>query len=521
MTYQGSTDTLTRRGLLKGATALGAAALILPATFRQARAEPKRGGTIRLGIASGSTTQTLDPGIGDTWYTVLVNSARSGYLTEVAADGSLIGEVAESWESSPDAKNWTFKLRKGITFHSGGAVKAADVIASINYHRGKDSKSAAKPIVDPIADIKEDGDTIVFTLQTGNADFPFLMSDYHLAILPAADGKIDPLSHDGCGGYILDVWDPGVTAKLKRYPDYWKSDRAWFDAVEINSILDPAARLNALMTGEVDLIDQVDRNTINLLKQAPGVKVLSTTGTQHYCFPMDTRVAPFSDNNVRMALKFGIDRQEMVDKVLGGYGIVGNDHPIGPSNRYFFKELEQRAYDADKAKFYLKQAGLDTLSVKLSAADAAFTGAVDAATLYAEKAAAAGITIDIVREPNDGYWENIWLKAPWCAASWGGRPTEDWMFTTAYSSGAPWNETHWEHARFNELLLAARSELDEGKRREMYHDMQKICADEGGVVIPMFASYVLGVSDKLGHPETIAANWMFDGFRALERWWFV
>lgn len=521
MTIQGSIDSMTRRGLLKGASALGAAALILPGTFRQARAEPKRGGLLRLGIASGSSTQTLDPGIADTWYTSLLNATRSGYLTEVAADGSLVGEVAESWEGSADAKTWTFKLRDGITFHSGGTVKADDVIASINYHRGKDSKSAAKPIVDPIQDIKADGNVIVFTLNAGNADFPFLMSDYHLAILPSSDGKIDPLNQDGCGGYILETWDPGVVAKLKRNPNYWKTDRAWFEGVEITAILDPAARLNALMTGEVDVIDQVDRNTIGLLKQAPGVKILATNGTQHFCFPMDTRATPFSDNNVRMALKYGVDRQEMVDKILGGYGIVGNDHPIGPSNRFYNKELEQHIYDPDKAKFYLKQAGLESLSVKLSAADAAFTGAVDAATLYSEKAAAAGISIDIVREPNDGYWENIWLKAPWCAASWGGRPTEDWMFTTAYSSGAPWNETHWEHPRFNELLVAARSELDESKRRQMYYEMQDICANQGGVVVPMFASYVMGLSDKVGHPETVAANWMFDGFRAIERWWFV
>ncbi|MCB2127116.1 MAG: peptide ABC transporter substrate-binding protein, partial [Rhodobacteraceae bacterium] len=175
----------------------------------------------------------------------------------------------------------------------------------------------------------------------------------------------------------------------------------------------------------------------------------------------------------------------------------------------------------DKAKFYLKEAGLDSLSIQLSAADAAFTGAVDAAVLFSEKAAAAGITLEVVREPNDGYWDNVWLKKPFCAVYWGGRPTEDWMFSMTYATGVPWNDTFWSNARFDELLLAARSELDEDKRREMYHEMQSICANDGGTIIPMFASYVMGMSDKIGHEDRVAGNWTLDGFRALERWWFV
>ncbi|MFZ1725576.1 MAG: ABC transporter substrate-binding protein [Albidovulum sp.] len=512
---------LSRRSLLKGATALGTAALILPSTVRRASAEPKKGGILRIAQASGSTTDSNDPATWDSQFVQVLHTARCGYLTEIASDGSLVGEVAESWEASADAATWTFKIRDGITYHSGGNVTADDVVASINYHRGEDSKSAAKPIVDPIADIKADGSNVVFTLNAGNADFPFIMSDYHLPILPSKDGKIDPTTTDGCGGYMIDSWEPGVSAKLTRNPNYWKADRAWFDGVEMNAIHDSAARQNALITGEVDVIDPVDRNTIHLLKRAPGIEILATTGTQHYVFPMDTRAAPFTDNNVRQALKFALDRQEMVDKILGGYGSIGNDHPIGPSQRYYNKDLEQHTYDPDKAKFYLKEAGMDTLNVQLSAADAAFTGAVDAATLYSEKAAAAGINIEIVREPNDGYWDNVWLKKPWCASYWGGRPTEDWMFSTAYAAGAPWNESYWDNARFNELLLAARSELDEDKRRAMYYEMQDICSNQGGTVTPMFASYVMGLSDKVAHPEQVAANWTLDGFRAVERWWFA
>lgn len=513
---------LSRRTILQGATALGGAAALSAMGAGRASAEPKKGGNMRLAMGHGNTSDSYDPATWDNAYVQVFATARHGYLTEIAADGSLVGEVAESWEASPDAKVWTLKLRDGVTFHSGKTVTSDDVIASLNHHRGEDSKSAAKPIVAPITDIKSDGPSaVVVSLENGNSDFPFILSDYHLPIMPAANGSIDPASSDGCGGYVVESYEPGVQATLKRNPNYWKSDRAHFDSVEILAILDSAARLNALVTGEADVIDRVDVNTAHMLSRSPNLKLLTTTGTQHYTFAMDTRVAPFNDNNVRQALKYAIDRQEMVNKVLNGFGEVGNDHPIGRSNRFHAAELEQHTYDPDKAKHYLKQAGLDSLNVSLSAADAAFTGAVDAGVLYSESAKAAGINIEIVREPNDGYWSNVWMKKPWCAVYWGGRPTEDWMFATAYASGVPWNDTFWEHERFNKLLAEARSELDEEKRREMYAEMQGIVSNEGGTVIPMFASYVMAHSTAIATPEKVGANWTLDGFRAVERWWFA
>jgi peptide/nickel transport system substrate-binding protein len=210
----------------------------------------------------------------------------------------------------------------------------------------------------------------------------------------------------------------------------------------------------------------------------------------------------------------------MVDKILNGYGTVGNDHPIGASNRYHAAGLEQHAYDPDKAKFHLREAGLESLEIDLSAAEAAFGGAVDASVLYAASAAGAGITINVVREPNDGYFSNVWMQKPFVASYWGGRPTEDWMFSTGYAAGAPWNESYWEDERFNELLSQARSELDEERRREMYVEMQRLVSEEGGTVIPMFASYVMAHSDRVATPKIIGANWTMDGFKAPERWWF-
>lgn len=511
---------MTRRGLLQSGMAMTAAGLILPAGMARAQAEPKKGGVFRVGLGHGSTTDGYDPGLWDQLYVQTFAAARHNYLIEIAADGSLVPEIAESWDSA-DGMTWVFKIREGVSFHSGKAVTPDDVVASINHHRGEASTSAAKPFFDAVTDIKVDGANVVITLGAPNADFPFLMSDYHVPVMPGTDGKIDVTSTDGCGGYIVESYEPGVQATLNRNPNYWKSDRAHFDQIVLLTILDPAARLNALMTGEVDTIDQVDPASIGLLESSGVANILSISGNAHYVYPMDARAAPFSDNNVRLALKYAFDRQELVDKILAGHGSVSNDNPIGPANRFYNPDMEAKSYDPDKAKFYLKEAGLDKLEVTLSAANAAFSGAVDGAVLISEKAAAAGITITVDRVPDDGYWDNVWMKKPFCASYWGGRPTEDQAFTIAYASGAEWNESFWENARFNELLVAARSELDDAKRREMYHEMQHIVSFEGSTLIPMYNNYVMALAKTLATPEKVAGNWNLDGFRAVERWWFA
>ena len=514
---------ISRREFMGRAVALGATATLATSLAGRAAlaAAPKKGGTLRVGIGAGSTTDTVDPATFLQNFTQFLGFGLRNNLTEVSNTGELIPELAESWEATPDAVTWTFKLRSGVEFHNGKTMDADDVVASINHHRGEDSTSAAKAILDPIAEIRADGtDTVVFTMQEGNADFPFIVSDYHIGIMPSADGVPDADSGIGTGGYVLKSFEPGVRASLDRNPNYWKEGRAHVDAAELLAIVDVTARTNALTTGEIDAMDRADLKTVHLLARNKSIRIEETSGTQHYTFAMRTDTPPFDDNHVRLALKFGLDREALLKTILLGHGVLGNDHPIGRSNTYHASELEQRAYDPDKAKFHLKEAGLTSLSLDLSAADAAYAGAVDAAVLYKEHAAQAGIDINVVREPNDGYWSNVWMQKPWSAVYWGGRPTEDWMFSTAYSDGAPWNDSFWVHDQFNQLLVAARAELDHAKRREMYVEMQRIVSDEGGVIIPMFANYVIAMADGLKH-DGMAANLELDGNKGMERWWFA
>lgn len=510
---------------MTGAIALGVSMTAASALMSRAEAAtPKKGGRLRVGLTGGATSDILDPGqILDLYMINLQFGQLRNGLTEVAANGELIPELAESWDSSADAKNWTFMIRKGVEFSNGKSLTPQDVVDSLNHHLTEESTSAAKGILSGIESVKADGDTVVVSLSGGDADFPFLMSDYHLGICPSnGDGTMDWESGIGTGGYIMVEHEPGVRSLTKRNPNYWKEGMGHFDEVELLQIADSAARTNALRTDAVDCMNNVDVKTIDRLKKIPGINTRATTGNKQMTLPMRTDTAPYDDNNVRLAIKHIVDREQWLKKVAYGYGELGNDSPIGPANIYraTTEEIPQRAYDPDKAKFYLKQAGMDSLSIQFHAAETGFSGAVDAAQLMRESAKPAGIDIEVVREPDDGYWSNVWMQKPFVACYWSGRPTENWIFSQIYAEDASWNDTFWKHEKFNKLLLQGRAELDTTKRREIYVEMQRILNEEGGVCIPLFQSDVMAYRDSLAVPEVVGNNWELDGAKHAERWWF-
>src|SRR5262249_55736700 len=151
-------------------------------------------------------------------------------------------------------------------------------------------------------------------------------------------------------------FEPGVRAEGSRNANYHRE--TWFDEIVVLPIIDVTARTNALVTGEVDYIDRVDLKTMGLLQRNDKLAIAEVSGFAHYLAPMITNVAPFNDANVRLALKYAIDREQIVKKVLLGHGSVGNDNPIAPGVAFFADPTPKHTYDPDKAKSYLKKAGL-------------------------------------------------------------------------------------------------------------------------------------------------------------------
>jgi peptide/nickel transport system substrate-binding protein len=512
---------LDRRSFIKGAGALGLAAATAPLILPRGARAQVNGGHVKMGSSQGSTTDSTEPGTYENGFPIMLSYNIQGKLTVVGSDNKLHGDLAESWEASDGAKKWAFKLRDAI-FHNGQPVTSGDVIASLNHHRGDESKSAAKPVVANIKELRADGDKgFIVELSSGDADFPFILTDYQLAICKAGpDGKI-AWNDDGnrAGPYRLKEYNPGVRALLEKSDNYWNKDVGHFASVEAITIADVTARQNALITGEVDIIDRPDLRTVDLLKNDPNLIVEEASGFRWHGFTAFCDTPPFDNNDVRLALKYAIDRKALLAAALNGHGSIGNDQPITPSYRYYNADLPPFEYDLDKAKFHLKKAGLSKVDVDLSASPAAFAAAVDCALLYKSQAADAGININVVNEPADGYWSNVWLKKPFIATDWGGRPTEDLMFSVEFKAGAPWNDTHFNNERFEKLLVEARAELDEAKRSEMYGEMQKIVRDDGGAIIPIIPNMTWAYNKKIKHGPSISKTWELDGWMFVSRWW--
>ena len=503
MTREVAKGRMTRREFVGRAAALGVTAVAANAMLAghaQAAAHeaPKRGGTIKIGSSGGESTNTQDPAL--TASEVPLNNlyAWGETLLDVDPDGQIDFRMAESVEASADAKQWVFKIRKGIPFSNGKDMTPEDVLKTMQRHSNEESKSGALGIMKGIADMKVDGDNFIVDLESANADLPYLMADYHLIIQPNG-GMDDPTAAIGTGAYTLEIDEPGVRHAFKRRDDFWDAEnRGFADEVEILVLNDATARTAALQSGQVHAINRVDPKVASLLDRAPNLSVQSSSGRGHYVFIAHIDTAPFDNNELRLALKYAINREELVDKILRGYGSVGNDFPINASYPLFDASIPQREHSIEKAKEHYAASGHDGSPIILRVSDGAFPGAVDAASLFQQSAQAAGIPLEIKREPNDGYWSEVWNVQPFCASYWGGRPAQDQMYSTAYLSTADWNDTRWKRPEFDAMLNQAKAELDDAKRKEIYSQMGQMLRNEGGLILPMFNDFVNGVSNDLG-----------------------
>ncbi len=249
-----------------------------------------------------------------------------------------------------------------------------------------------------------------------------------------------------------------------------------------------SARTAALASGQVHFINALNPNTVQMLERMKKLNIINTAGRSHYTMPMLVDQAPFDNADLRLALKYAIDRQAILKQVLGGYGTLGNDFPVNAAYDYFPEGIPQRAFDPDKAAFHFKKSGYDGV-IPIFAADV-MQGGVDMAAIFQDGAKKAGIKVELNRMPTDGYWKNVWRNKPFCVSYFGTRPTQDLIYSIEFFSKAASNESKFNNPKFDSLLIAARAERDEAKRKEMYADMANIVRDESGSIIPVFNNYL-------------------------------
>jgi peptide/nickel transport system substrate-binding protein len=479
---------LSRRAFVSGAAAL-AAGLAAEAEAAPTAEAVKKGGFLRLGLAGGHAADSLDPMSYADSAMIVAGRGLFNSLVEWTPEGLAKPELAASWEAKDVSKTWIFNLRKGVKFSNGQDFTSEDAVYSLNRHRA--GKSLASRDLRPVQEIKKlDKYQIQISLEAPDADFPYVLTDCRLMMTP--DGFKDGSKPVGTGAYLLDKFEPGVRIALKKASDYWRTGegRGNFDGAEILVLDENSERVNALVAGQVDVINRVDPRTVALLQKTPKIETLSALSGWHPVIAMATDQPPFDNLDFRLALKYAVDREQVLRVLFAGYGAIGNDHPIPPNDPYFNKELAQRKHDPDRAAYHLKRSGLADSQILLETSEAAFPSAPEVAALLQASGKQAGVKIQIKADPTDGFWENVWLKAPFVESYWSGQPAATHALALAFGAGSPLNETRWRNDSFEKLLADARAETDDAKRKPYIWEMQALLQEEGGAIIPLFRNWI-------------------------------
>lgn len=473
------------------------AMLPMPKSWAQAK-------TLRIaaGEADGATG-TLDPAKS----TQDPDAARISLVFErlVVLDDtfSAAPQLATSWESNEKGDEWTFKLRDGVKFHDGEAFTARHVVYT--YKRLLDPKTASPgastlEAIDPGAITALDDLTVRFKLKSAVVEFPAQIANRFTYILREGQPESELRTAGiGTGPFKVQRFVPGedVSTYVKNQA-YWRSGLPKVDVVELRAIPEESARIAAIQSGQIDLAWDLGRAGIEQLKADPGLKVITSRSPFVLALSAWADTPPFDDVRVRQAMKYVVDRDQVLQLVLRGYGHVGDDNPVAPWVQYALK-TETRAHDVEKAKALLAEAGHpDGIDIELFTSETT-PGFIDLATLYQAMAAEAGIRVKLTKAPSEDYWSAVWLKQPFVCSSWSGRGADD-ALATPYLSSAEWNETHWKRPEFDALIAGARASTDVAKRTELYQKAQQLLRDDGGAIISVFP-------DALGATRANVTGW--------------
>ncbi len=462
---------------------------------------PRKGGTVRAAVALHGPDDTLDParfGSG-----IDYSRGRAHYNGLCQLDDDLVPqpELAESFEPNSNATEWTFKLRKNVSFHDGTPFSADDVIWSMNRHLGEDSVSVIKDLLSSVKEWKKvNSHEVKAILNTPNADLPILLGTFHTKIIKngsSGDGN-------GTGPFVMESFEPGVKSVSIRNENYWR-EGAHLDSVEITAITDPIARINALVSGSFEMVADIDPKAIRQIEKSDNSHVVSLPAGAWNGICALKNSEPGNNADFVKGLQYIQDRERIVEKILRGHGSVGNDQPIMSAyGSDWCHELPQREFDPDKAKYHFEKSGYSSAELYLAPVGA---GIVDTCLLAQTNCAKIGFDLKIKKVPNDGYWGSVWRIEPMNVTSWSMRPTANIMLSIAFAPGAPWNDSYWDNERFGELLALSLAELDTDKRHAMYCEMQTLIHQESGMVIPMHMNVLDGVSNRVqGMPANPLGN---------------
>ncbi|MGH2856811.1 MAG: ABC transporter substrate-binding protein [Solirubrobacteraceae bacterium] len=478
-----------------GGAGAGAATGSAPSTGKL-----KTGGALSVGATGGGSKDTIDGQLP----TADTDIMRTWNLYEPLAVrppdfGPLEMMVAESLEAEHGkADSWVVTVRSGIEFHNGKTVTADDVIFSLQ--RILDPKApkvgaASIGYIDAKGLKKLSNSQVRIPLKIANATFPDDIGQYFNAIVPVG---FDPAKPVGTGAFMFESFTPGQQSVFKKFPNYWQTGKPYVDTLTIIDFTDDTARVNALLGGQVQAIDNLPTGQISQVQSNSALKVLISHTGEWQPFTMRVDQAPFNDVRVRQAMRLIVDRPQMVEQVLSGQGRIANDM-YAPFDPAYPTSLPQRHQDLEQAKSLLKAAGHEGLTVTLTTAPV-FQGIVQAAEVFAQQATGAGVKVNLSKLDSGTFYGSNYLKWTFAQDFWA---TREYLPQVAQGSlpNSPFNECHWPDAAdksFLNLITEARATLDATKRNEILRQAMTMQYNNGGYIIPYFSNQIDAYSAKMG-----------------------
>ncbi len=513
-----SGDALGRRQFLQGIAATGATvtaggllaacggSATSTAPIVKSSGAPKRGGNLKVGLAGSSGADTLDPHQGLTYLDTARAQALYQPLLQLDTNAQVEYVLAEQDGIQPHGSTSQFviKLRKGVTFHDGKELTADDVIFTFRRIKtgNKGAGFAGANSLGPmdLNGLKAlDKHTVLVPMTKPYGSFVDQLAFwYYLYIVPDGYDGYNPKNPkkppNGTGPFAYQSFTGQQRSVFVRNKNFWKPGLPYVDTLTIIDFSDNVALQDALVTGVIQAAGALEGPQLAALANTAGVKTIASHTGAITPFTMRVDQAPFNHVNVRQALRLLVDRQQLIDSALDGYAVVGNDvfSPFDPD----FNHSLRRSADIPQAKHLLKQIGMQDLSVTLTTSAVA-TGTVAMATVLAQQAKAAGVTIKVnTVSPSDFFGPNKYLHWTFSQDFYNYSP---YLAQVAQSmlKASPYNETHTDNPQLNVWYKEANATLDPARRKQIKQDMQNFDFTQGGYIIPAFIDALDAYSTKI------------------------
>ena len=457
---------------------------------------PKRGGVLKHALPA---INTFDPAFLGTVQDDQI--ARYWHDQLVWVDGNLQVDwdrsLATGATPNDDGTVWTFDLRQGVTFHDGRPFTAEDIVFTFDRLRDPEIGAATVGLYENILAIEAvDDHTVQFTLAKPNPDFlTYDLNDYHAHIMDMNTEDYET-EWNGTGPFIVESYIPEDRVVMTRNPNYWRMGEdgdalPYLDGLEFIFLSEASAQFEALRGGQVDWINYMSPEFIQPAMDDQSLEVFGKITNFHYVIHMRSDQPPADNVLVRQAIKYATDREGILQLAGLGFGVAGNDSPIGPAfGDFFLDEMPPR--DVEKAKDLLAQAGYeDGLEIELTVQDAQIARSI--ATVWVEQLAEAGITVNIQVVPIGVYYgDGLWLESPFAITDWGPRSSPQPYLALAYVCDAIWNESHFCDEELDALATQAASEMDLDTRTGLFQEISRIFIERGPVIVPYFGQVSLG-----------------------------